>query len=32
MVASVFGFANRASGVIAKEQRVALETAPSVKF
>ncbi len=32
MVASVFGFSNRASGAVAKEQRVVLEAAPSVKF
>jgi LemA protein len=32
MVASVFGFANRASGAVAREQRVALDAAPSVKF
>ena len=32
MVASVFAFANRASGAIAKEQRVTIEAAPAVKF
>jgi LemA protein len=32
MIASVFGFENRASGTVAKEQRVSLEAAPSVKF
>jgi LemA protein len=32
MVASVFGFENRANGTVSKEQRVALDAAPSVTF
>ena len=32
MVASVFGFANRATGVIAKDNRGTIDAAPAVKF
>jgi LemA protein len=32
MVASVFGFANRATGVITKDQRGTIDAAPAVKF